>query len=72
MKVQYLIFMVFGIILSFNKAWTYPWPVVNTSQPHLISGTLGEHRARPFVHFHAGVDIAEGAGVDMPPISGQT
>ncbi|MEW6619519.1 MAG: FG-GAP-like repeat-containing protein, partial [bacterium] len=57
-------------ILTPHIVLGYIWPVPGTTTQHPITGTLGEYRTDP-LHFHAGVDIGEGAGTNVyPAVSG--
>lgn len=45
----------------------YSWPVQPFDSQHLIFATIGEYRDT--THFHAGVDIGEGSGVNVYSIT---
>jgi len=62
------VYIISGFINS-EKVDAYPWPVHPCSQAHMITGSLGEYRAGPPVHFHKGVDIGEGAYTPVYPVS---
>ncbi len=67
MNVKFIVFLIGTLFIVFhfiNKlAWSYPWPISDFYRPHRVTGTLGEYRAGPPVHFHEGVDIGETGGV---------
>jgi len=43
--------------ILYSNLYGYPWPVKDFNTQHQISGTVGEYRTDPALHFHAGVDI---------------
>lgn len=51
--------LIFGFIIS------YPWPIAPMNQQHNISGTFGEFRSGPPIHFHNAVDIPAPEGTPV-------
>ncbi|MDO8662085.1 MAG: M23 family metallopeptidase [Candidatus Omnitrophota bacterium] len=65
--VNTFIVFIFLLVLSEIPGASYSWPVKPFDEQHPIFSTLAEYGANP-AHFHAGVDIGEGAGVNVYPV----
>ncbi len=56
--------LIFSIILA------YPWPIAPMNQQHNISGTFGEFRHGPPIHYHNAVDIPAPEGTPVYAVEG--
>jgi len=56
--------LILGLVIS------YSWPIAPVNQQHNISGTFGEFRSGPPIHFHNGVDIPAPEGTPVYAVEG--
>ncbi len=56
--------LIFGFIIS------YPWPIAPMNEQHNISGTFGEFRHGPPIHFHNAVDVPAPEGTPVYAVDG--
>ena len=68
--IRYLPLILLVILLSFylNRGYADPWPFEPSNQAHPVNTNFGQYQhypnweARPYPHFHRGVDIEKGIG----------